>query len=61
MGAARRDRVASRASRLRERSVAVRPAAWVTVASAETNGVTGRITTNSGGTATAEVAAICLK
>lgn len=27
----------------------------------ETNGFTGRITTNSGGLATAEVAAICLR
>jgi hypothetical protein len=41
-----------------------REAAWLQalpVVGGETNGVTGRITTNAGGTATAEVAAICLK
>jgi len=41
-----------------------REAAWLQalpLVGGETNGVTGRITTNSGGTATAEVAAICLK
>lgn len=41
-----------------------REAAWLQalpVLGGETNGFTGRISTNSGGTATAEVAAICLK
>jgi hypothetical protein len=41
-----------------------REAAWLQalpVIAGETNGFTGRITTNSGGTAAAEVAAICLK
>jgi hypothetical protein len=41
-----------------------REAAWLQalpVLSGETNGYVGRITTNSGGTAAAEVAAICLK
>lgn len=41
-----------------------REAAWLQalpVVSSDTNGVSGRITTDSGGSATAEVAAICLK
>jgi len=41
-----------------------REAAWLQalpVIGGETNGFTGRITTNSGGTAAGEVAAICLK
>ena len=41
-----------------------REAAWLQALPAlggETNGFTGRITTDSGGTATAEVAAICLR
>ena len=41
-----------------------REAAWLQalpVLGGETNGFTGRITTNSGGTATAEVEAICLE